>query len=32
MQVVIFIPSNVHSLELAGLTDVFAEVSCTRFG
>lgn len=27
MQVVIFIPSNVHSLELAGLTDVFAEAN-----
>lgn len=27
MQVVIFVPSNVHSLELAGLTDVFAEAN-----
>lgn len=27
MQVVIFIPSNVHSLELAGLMDVFAEAN-----
>jgi transcriptional regulator GlxA family with amidase domain len=27
MQIVIFIPSNVHSLELAGLTDVFAEAN-----
>jgi len=30
MQIVVFIPSNVHSLELAGLTDVFAEANaCT---
>lgn len=27
MKVVIFAPSNVHSLELAGLTDVFAEAN-----
>jgi len=27
MRVVIFSPSNVHSLELAGLTDVFAEAN-----
>ncbi len=27
MQVVIFVPSNVHSLELAGLMDVFAEAN-----
>ena len=27
MQVVIFVPTNVHSLELAGLTDVFAEAN-----
>lgn len=27
MQIVIFVPSNVHSLELAGLTDVFAEAN-----
>ena len=27
MQVVIFAPSNVHALELAGLTDVFAEAN-----
>lgn len=27
MQVVIFVPPNVHSLELAGLTDVFAEAN-----
>lgn len=27
MQVVIFVPSNVHALELAGLTDVFAEAN-----
>lgn len=27
MQVVIFAPSNAHSLELAGLTDVFAEAN-----
>ena len=27
MQVVIFIPSNVHALEVAGLTDVFAEAN-----
>jgi transcriptional regulator GlxA family with amidase domain len=27
MQVVIFVPPNAHSLELAGLTDVFAEAN-----
>lgn len=27
MQIVIFVPSNVHSLELAGLMDVFAEAN-----
>lgn len=27
MRVIIFTPSNVHSLELAGLTDVFAEAN-----
>jgi transcriptional regulator GlxA family with amidase domain len=27
MQVVIFVPSNVHSLELAGLTDVLSEAN-----
>lgn len=27
MQIIIFIPSNVHSLELAGLMDVFAEAN-----
>lgn len=27
MHVVIFVPPNVHSLELAGLTDVFAEAN-----
>jgi transcriptional regulator GlxA family with amidase domain len=27
MLIVIFVPSNVHSLELAGLTDVFAEAN-----
>lgn len=27
MQVVIFVPSNLHSLELAGLMDVFAEAN-----
>lgn len=27
MQVVIFVPANVHALELAGLTDVFAEAN-----
>jgi hypothetical protein len=27
MRIVIFVPSNVHSLELAGLMDVFAEAN-----
>ncbi|UYQ72542.1 hypothetical protein OF122_01770 [Pelagibacterium flavum] len=27
MRIVIFVPSDVHSLELAGLTDVFAEAN-----
>ncbi|SFC49473.1 Transcriptional regulator GlxA family, contains an amidase domain and an AraC-type DNA-binding HTH domain [Bosea sp. CRIB-10] len=32
MRIIIFVPSNVHSLELAGLMDVFAEANARAAG